>query len=361
MKRLRKTLFLTLLGFFVAQRCAFAFSVIDALGRRVEFAAAPDRIVIAGRGLLMVADALYLFPEASARLVGVEKITQGRGNFLAAIDPDFGGKRIFPVNVGPEEILSARPDVVLLKSYMKTMLGEPLEMLGVKVMYLDLETPEQYERDIETLGALLQDTDRAREVTGFFRRAVQKVQFGLAASEDGPGLSGARRPGVLLLYYSDRGGSVNFNVPPAGWMQTILTEMAGGKALWKDVKAVKGWTKVGFEQIAAWDPEYIFVTSYFSDPAEVVRRLASDPNWQRLGAVKAGRLRAFPGDFYSWDQPDPRWILGLTWLAAVMHQDLFGDIDLIGEARVFYRELYRVDDETFDRRILPLLGPDVRR
>jgi iron complex transport system substrate-binding protein len=361
MKRLPQVLFLTILCLFAGTLSVSAFSVTDALGRSVEFDAVPDRIVIAGRGLLMVADALYLFPEASDRLIGVEKITQGRGNFLSVVDPDFGEKRVFPVNVGAEEILAVRPDAVLLKSYMKTMLGERLEMLGVKVVYLDLETPEQYERDIETLGAMLQDAARAREITGFYRRAVQKVRLRLEAAEEGSGRSGARRPGVLLLYYSDRGGSVSFNVPPAGWMQTILTEMAGGKALWKDVKAAKGWTKVGFEQIAAWDPEYIFVTSYFSDPGDVVGRLESDSSWRHLDAVKAGRILAFPGDFYSWDQPDPRWILGLTWLAAVMHEDLFGDIDLTGEARAFYRELYGVDRTTFDRSILPLLSPDVRR
>ena len=124
MKRLPQVLFLTILCLFAGTLSVSAFSVTDALGRSVEFDAVPDRIVIAGRGLLMVADALYLFPEASDRLIGVEKITQGRGNFLSVVDPDFGEKRVFPVNVGAEEIPAVRPDAVLLKSYMKTMLGE---------------------------------------------------------------------------------------------------------------------------------------------------------------------------------------------------------------------------------------------
>jgi hypothetical protein len=64
----------------------FGFAVIDALGRQVTFEEPPDRVVVAGRGLLMVVDAMYLFPETSSRLIALERITQGRGNFIEIID-----------------------------------------------------------------------------------------------------------------------------------------------------------------------------------------------------------------------------------------------------------------------------------
>ena len=65
----------------------------------------------------------------------------------------------------------------------------------------------------------------------------------------------------------------------------------------------------------------------------------------------------FPGDFYSWDQPDTRWILGLMWIAKVLHPELFAATDLKDEIRYFYSFLYGLDDETIEREIIPRISP----
>src|SRR5512139_510206 len=49
---------------------AAGVTVVDALGRTVEFAAPPERIVVAGKAGLTILDSLYLFPEAAQRVVG---------------------------------------------------------------------------------------------------------------------------------------------------------------------------------------------------------------------------------------------------------------------------------------------------
>jgi iron complex transport system substrate-binding protein len=163
----------------------------------------------------------------------------------------------------------------------------------------------------------------------------------------------ASKPHVLLLYYSDKEGSVAFNVPPLGWIQSVMVEMGGGQPVWKDAQLGSGWTKVNLEQIAAWDADQVYVMAYTKDSGEVVEQLKADPQWQALRAVKQGQLYAFPGDYYSWDQPDPRWILGLTWLAAKIHPDRFSDLNMDQEIRTFYRELYRMDDAAFEKYIRP--------
>ena len=349
MNRLYGIVLFCVLCLIMVCQSAFAFEVTDALGRQIEFDSSPDRVAVAGRGLLMVADALYLFPEAAEKIIAIEKITQGWGDFLSVVDSQFDEKIIFPVNVGAEQILSARPDVVLLKSYMETNLGKPLERLGVAVVYLDFETPDQYERDILTIGKILGNERRAREIIQYYKDMERRVSSRVSDLEY------RRRPRVLLLYYSNRDGKIAFNVPPVGWMQTILVDRAGGNALWKDMKGTKGWIKVGFEQIAAWDPEQIYITAYFSDPDKIVRELIVDQKWRYLQAVRTNQIHAFPGDFFSWDQPDPRWILGLTWLATRMHPDIFHDVDIMREARNFFMFLYRLNDTEFDRYIRPRL------
>jgi iron complex transport system substrate-binding protein len=334
---------------------AGGFEITDALDRRVAFDKPPERIVVAGRGLLMVADALYLFPEARDRVVALEKITLGKGGFLEIVDPGFDRKEQLSIDVGAERIASVNPDAVLMKSFMRRKLGSSLETLGIPVVYLDFETPEQYVRDLRVLGRLLGNEERAEYLVDFYRSRVGLVErrvMQIAQNE---------RPETLFIYYSERGGSRAFNVPPPTWMQTVLVELAGGRAVWKSIKTGRGWTTVSFEQIAAWDAECIVVTSYFSDVDTVRERLLSDPLWSSLRAVRTGRLYTMPTDYYNWDLPDPRWILGLIWLATKLHPEHFLDIQLMDEVRHFFQDLYLIDNEGYDRYIRTVLGGDIPR
>ncbi len=126
-------------------------------------------------------------------------------------------------------------------------------------------------------------------------------------------------------------------------------------ALWTDSHAGKGWMTVGFEQIAAWDPDHIFITSYKSPTDEVMASIRNSEQWKKLRAMKNGRVDAVPADFYSWAQADTRWILGIQWMALQLHPELFSDLTIHNEAQSFYRELYGIQADEFRRIILPRL------
>lgn len=330
-----------------------SFTVIDALDREVFFESPPQRIVLAGRAVLLIADGVYLFPQAAERLAAIGKASQTGGDFLALVDPDYHRKNILESEAGPEQIAPLNPDLVILKSYMAESLGGPLETLGIPVVYVDLETPDQYQRDLTTLGQVFQDEARAQELIAYYRERVDWISAGSA------GLDDAQRPRVLLLYYTDRDGETAFNVPPLGWMQTILIELSGGAPVWRAAQLGNGWTKVGFEQIAAWDADQIYIVAYFNDVEEVVENLKADPQWQVLRAVAEGKLYAFPTDAVSWDQPDPRWVLGLIWLAQHIHPARFSEVDMRQEMRMFFEKLYRLDTETYETKVLPQIKGEI--
>ena len=329
------------------------FDVVDALGRTVHFDKPPERIVLTGKALFMIADAIYMFPQAGKRVVATGDINQGSGNFIAMIDPDYKNKAVLKSDAGPEQVAALNPDVVILKSYLAEKVGKPIEALKIPVVYIDFEIPEQYDRDINILGTLFQDPTRAGAVATFFKERVDRVQANLK------GLSENQKPRTLLLYYSDKDGTIAFNVPPVSWMQTRLVEMAGGLPVWKDANPGNNWATVTLEQIAVWNADAIFIISYAKDPSEVVSALKSDQNWASLKAVKDGKLYAFAADLYSWDQPDPRWILGLTWLSGKLHGDLTKNTDIIAEARTFYQILFGLDPTFFDKNIQPTLKGDI--
>ncbi len=316
---------------------------------------APSRIVVAGRAVVSIMDALLLFPGVQERIAGAGVTDQGMGDFYSVMDPSARAKKRFPNTAGAEEIASAKPDLVILKTYMKQPLGDALERLGIRVLYVDLESPDSFSRDIETLGAVLDRPERARQIISWYEERVREVRRAAAAAGAAAVAAAGQQPKVLVVQYSESGGAVSFTVPPASWIQPRMVETAGGRPVWTSA-AGEGWSRVGMEQIAAWDPDYVLVVSYRKPAADVVKELAASPQWAGLRAVQSGGLLPFPADFYSWDQADTRWILGLQWLSAAIHKAPAGAPGILDAARQFYSDMYGMNGPAFDAAVLPRIS-----
>jgi iron complex transport system substrate-binding protein len=322
-----------------------AITVADALGREVKLPGPAQRIVIAGKANFMLNDAVYAFPNATQQVWALTKSTQAAQAFVGLLDPDVEAKMCFMTDAAAEEVAAAQPDLVLLKSYMQESLGTPLEQLGIPTIYLDLENPEQYQRDLAVLGRVLGNPERAESLWAYYSEILGRV------AEGTEGLTTAQRPRVLVLQYSDKGGEVAFKVPPASWIQTQMVELAGGAPVWTDATQGGGWAVVNLEQIAAWNPDQIYVINYFGSSMDVVTQIQADPQWAEMAAVRAGQLYPFIGDYHSWDQPDTRWGLGLLWLAQHIQPEHFVDVDIHAEALRFFETFYGLDRSTIEAEI----------
>ena len=53
------------------QAASNSLTITDALEREVVFDRIPQKIVVAGRGSALLTDAIYLFPDASAKLITI--------------------------------------------------------------------------------------------------------------------------------------------------------------------------------------------------------------------------------------------------------------------------------------------------
>ena len=334
-----------LLLFAAASSQAAPYTVTDTLGRALTLQKVPERIVLAGRATLLLVDAVYLFPGAGNRVVGVGTTDQGLGDFFPFLDPGAAGKSRFTNNAGPEQLAGLHPDLVILKSYMKERLGDLLEKIGIPVLYLDLETPETFFTDVRTLGTLFQQPARAQFILDWYRSRVDHVTRATAGGE---------KPSVLLVQYSARDGEIAFTVPPSGWIQSTITEAAGGTIAWKEAGPGDGWKKIGIEQLSAWNPRFVFVVSYQRPAAVVAEEI-------RKSRLLKGAIAGFPADYHSWDQADSRWILGLEWLASRLHPDAFSDLDMRNEVTAFYNQLYGVSPAVIEQEIMPRVEAEIAR
>jgi iron complex transport system substrate-binding protein len=310
------------------------------------------RVVTCGKAHYLVLDALYMFPEASESVVAFGTSSQYGENFISLLDPGARERALLAPDPGVEEILAHNPGTVVLKSYLKNSLGRRLEELDVSVLYVDLESPEKFSQDITAIGRLFGNPQRSEALNSYFTENLHQVQN---VSREIPE---SEKPETLLLYYGTRSGTASFNVPPVQWLQTRLVQWAGGNPVWFEAASGSGWQQISFEQIAAWDPEVILLVSYHSPVDEVKEKLLSDPKWLQLGAVRAGKLFAFPADYLSWDQPDPRWVLGLHWLSGKLHPQRVSAAGLESKVVEFFGFLYGIPGEQIERVILPMIKGD---
>ena len=355
----RSALLLSCLGLLillVPARAAASVRVTDAAGRDIVLKSPPKRIVVVGAAPFIPLHMLYMFEEARERLKGFEAKIDKEDEFLRLIDPGYGAKVALNANPGPESVAALKPDLVIAKGTRAGDMARSLKVLGIPLMYIGAETPSMFLRDVENIGKVLGSPERADHIVRYYRRKLSLVR---GRVED---LRPEQRPDVLVMEYSDRGGAASFKVPARSWMQTLQVELAGGNPVWVDSLEIgEGWRITGFEQIAAWDPEKIFLVVWFRLKGQaVIQGMRRDGKWRQLRAVGNNGLQLFPRDIFGWDSANPRWILGVLWMAKKTHPDRFGpgDPGLKRTVLEFYRILYGMGKQAIRRYILPEIELD---
>lgn len=307
------------------------------------------RIISWGRGSSLVLDMLYMFPEAEDSIIAMGN----GGGFQKLLDENYDEKAVLEMEIQPEIVAAYNPTHIVLKSYMEKT-AAILETLGISTLFIEMESPEQYDTGLDRIGDMFGDRDRAEELKKYFkdqRLEVIDITDPIPADE---------KPTVLFLYYNTKGGNTSLMIPPSDWIQTKMIEWAGGVPIWKNTFVGERWQNVSFEQIARWNPDTVFLVSYHGDIDEVKNNLTSDPLWNMLDACKNNKIFTVPSDYLSWDQPSPRWVLGLNWMGTKLHPELFTMERLNDKLYQFYKTTYGLSELDVDENILTIIEGDYR-
>jgi iron complex transport system substrate-binding protein len=320
-------------------------AVTDSAGRRVEVPARIARVFAAGPPASILVYALApdtLLGWTSAFRPAERPFVPARYADLPTVGRLAG--RAGTANV--ESVLAMRPDVILdygavAPTYV-SLADRVQQQTGVPYLLFE-GSLGAIPRTLEAVGDLLGVPDRGRELARYATRVLADVDARVAR------VPPERRPRV---YYAR--GPRGLETGLKGSINVESLERLGARNVAAAAGERSGIAAVSLEQVLAWDPEVIVTL----DPA-AARTIRTDPAWQPIQAVRAGRVHVAPSLPFGWIDfpPSVNRLIGLVWLGSVLYPDLFPG-DLRQEARAFYGLFYHQAPD--DRLVDSLVGGAAR-
>ena len=183
----------------------------------------------------------------------------------ARLVPDLGDG----IRPNVEAVLAARPDLVVLYGGNENRdAARRLAESGVRVLALKVDRIEQFRRATRLLGAATGESRRAADVVDSVTRTLDRVR---AATAPLP------RRRVLWPLNADP-----LYVIGAGSFLSELIEIAGGENVFADASGPS--PQVSREEVLRRDADFVFASPV------AARRMAADPAWRSLTAVRTGRI-----------------------------------------------------------------------
>lgn len=302
------------------EQAAETVTVVDQLGR----------IVTVPKNIKRVA-ALHHFGGKVVFALGAQDLLVDQALYhheneaMARINPEFAAKPklIQGHGVNHEEMVALRPQIAIAYTSFDPSELEQLESAGIKVVAIRGETLDESFEGVRLVAKVLGRERRGEEYIADCRKLCSLVAERIAS------IPPEKRVKVMFS-----GPKNIFSVATGDMLQDTLLTMAGGRNVASSLKGF--WATVSPEQIAAWDPDVIFLGS--SLDAYGAGALSDNPQLTTVNAVKNRRVYVFPSNIGWWDYPAPHCVLGLVWAAKTLYPEQFQDVDMVKVADEFYRK-----------------------
>ena len=300
-------------------------TVVDQAGREVTLDAPADKLVSS----YYISTALLIALGCEDDLAGIEKKGETRQLYhMAAPEllelPAVGSGK----GINVEETAALEPDVVILPKRLQESAAS-FEALDIPVIIVNPETQEEFEECISLLATVTGTEQTGEELLNYYH---EKMEFARELTKD------AEKPLVYLA-----SGSDYLSTCTSKMYQNDLISMAGGLNVSGELEDTY-WAEISAEQLAAWNPEYIFGVSYAEYGLD---SFTENEALAEVEAVKKEQVYTFPSTIEAWDYPTPSSVLGVLWLTNVLHPDLYSTEDYKKEAVEFYQKFFdiQVSDE----------------
>ena len=279
----------------------YPLTVTDQAGREVTIEQAPEKLVSG----YYISTSLLIALGLDDQMVGIEAKANKRAIYrLSAPElmelPSVGSAKEFDL----EGCAALEPDLVILPLKLKNA-AETLTSLGIDVLLVNPENQELLVGMMDLIAAATGTAEEAQKLKDF--TAAQEA----ALSEK---LANVEKPTVYLA-----GNSSMLSTSGDAMYQSDMIRLAGGVNAAAEI-ADAYWVEISYEQLLAWNPDYILLAS---DASYTVEDVLDDPNLAACKAVMNKNVYQLPSKAEAWDSPVPSGILGAVWLANVLHPEQF--------------------------------------
>jgi iron complex transport system substrate-binding protein len=271
---------------------------VDDMGREITIKGIPERIISHVPGITEILYAL----ELEEKVVGVSDYCDYPEE--AKLKPSVGNY----FNPSIENIVALDPDLVLTDGHSESI--KQLDELEPPITYMVID-PKDIDgifKDFELLGRVTGTEGRADKL---IKDMQERMSYVVARVE------GAPRPKVLYII-----DATDLNNPwtagPGSFIDSLIT-MAGGENI--GAKAGSAWAKMSIEEVVNSDPDIIILPTKHGTAFTPPEALKQHPAWQKITAVKQGRIFTIDDDLVS--RYGPRIVLGLEEMAKIIHPELF--------------------------------------
>jgi iron complex transport system substrate-binding protein len=225
-----------------------------------------------------------------------------------------GVKRAFYLSLGPAD---------------SGPITETLTRLGMEVTSLPCSSLADQAPCFRDLGRVYGREARGQALAAYAEAALARVGAALG------GLPRGKFTRIYVALEADGLASVCRDSE-----RSEVFEMAGAVSVHHcPPGARESFLRITFEQLMAYDPEAVLVYH-----PNLMRDMATDAKWQRLPAVRRGRVYFMPRGPFSWLERPATYmrLIGVQWLAGVLHPDLY-PADISAESGKFMKLFFNLD------------------
>ena len=296
----------------------YPVTVTDHAGRTVVIEKKPERFV----SCYYITSSLLIALGLDEKTVGIENNPEYRPIYALSAPamlelPWIGTAK----SVDLEACATLAPDLAILPMKVKDS-ADDLEALGIKVL---LVNPESQELLIEMISMVAKVTDteaRGNELIEYIN-SKENYLIELLRGEDTP-----------RVYIA---GNSNFlSTAGSAMYQSDMICLAGGMNVAAEIEDTY-WAEIDYEQLLAWNPEYIILPS---SAKYTVEDIVADPVLAGCQAIVNGNVYQIPGNAESWDSPVPGSFLGAFWLTNILHPDLLTETECNEVMDEYYEKFY---------------------
>jgi iron complex transport system substrate-binding protein len=236
-----------------------------------------------------------------------------------------------------EDIIRLHPDVIIscfsINSQSIDQANRLSQKTGIPVFMVDMEM-KRYPEAFKVMGELLGRQEQTSKMTAYIEKWLLPV-FARAAQ-----IPEKQRKRV---YYAE--GNRGLNTDPSGSFHSQIIDLVGATNVANvNLLSGKGMSVVSMEQVLQWNPDEVIVWTGMGPSLTTCRNIASDPLWQRVPAVREGRIHQIPFLPFGWFDrpPGTNRILGALWLARLLYPEVC-HIDLEAATKEYFTIFFHRD------------------